>query len=62
MPTLAGLTEFRHDADIIHDLLKDAAEHGMVTEVVWSALRIAQRNPEWSSVDCVSAAMDDWDI
>lgn len=48
-------------ADITAALAK-AGDWGLQTEVIWSALRAAQQNPELSINNLMEVALLEWDI
>jgi hypothetical protein len=46
----------------ITDALKDAGEHGLQTEVVYSALKLMKSHPDAEIDVAVHEAMVEWDI
>ena len=50
------------DLKIIHKHLEYAEEHNLEPEVVWSAIKFAQRHPKEGVLAVMNAACLEWDV
>lgn len=50
------------DLQIITDMISAAKSHGLETEVILEAIKIAKQNPEQSLESICMNALDEWDI